>query len=69
MLSDDVSAGVSEWGCVLSLRAVAEGGGEFVKGWIVEKDFREGKENVRGYSALPGDLLFVRECAVTLLCE
>src|SRR6476660_247613 len=27
MLSDDVSAGVSEWGCFLSLRAAAQGSG------------------------------------------
>jgi len=38
-------------------------------GWILAKDFCERKEDVWGDSAVPGHLLFVRECAVALLCE
>ena len=44
VLSDDVSAGVSEWRCVLSMRAAAKGGGKFVARWIVEEDFCAGKK-------------------------
>jgi len=43
--------------------------GEFVKGWIVEKDFRAREENVWRHSAVPGNLLFIRERAVALLRE
>ena len=66
---DDVSAGVSEWGCVLSVRAAAEGGGEFIAGWIVEEDFCAGEEAVWRHSAVRGSLLFIWECFVALLRE
>ena len=69
VFSDDVSACVSEWGCVLSLRAAAEGGGEFAARWIVEEDFCAGQEEVWRHPAVRGDLLFVRECFVALLRE
>jgi hypothetical protein len=69
VLSDDVSAGVSEWGCILPLRAAAESRGEFVAAWIARKDIFAGKEDVWRHSALPGDLLFVWECFVALLRE
>src|SRR5882672_6291687 len=69
MLSDDVSARVSEWGRFLSLRAAAQGGGEFAAGWVTEEDFCAREENLRRYSAVPRGLLFVRERTVTLLCE
>ena len=66
---DDVSAGVSERRRVLSVRAAAEGGGEFAAGWIVEEDFCAREEAVRRHSAVRRDLLFVRECFVALLRE
>src|SRR5882724_7917587 len=69
MLSDDVSAGVSEWRCFLSLRAAAQGGRELAAGWVAEEDFCAREENLWGYSAMPGGLLLVRECAFTLLRE
>src|SRR6266436_4456436 len=69
MLSDDVSARVSEWRCFLSLRAVAQGRGEFAAGWVAEEDFCAREEDLWGYSAMPGSLLLVRERAVALLRE
>jgi hypothetical protein len=69
VLSDDVSTGVSEWRCVLSVRAVAESGGEFVTARVARKDIFAGAQDVWRYSALPGDLLFVWECFVALLRE
>jgi hypothetical protein len=69
VLSDYVSAGLSEWGCILSVRAFAEGGGEFVAGWVFAEDFCGGEKEIWGYSALPGDLLLVRERALSLLRE
>src|SRR5580704_2330454 len=69
VLSDDVSAGVSEWGCVLSVRAAAEGGGEFVARRVTAEYFCAGEENLWGHSTVPGNLLFVWKCAVPLLRE
>src|ERR1700674_3005400 len=69
MLSDDVSAGVSEWGRFLSLRATAQGGGELAAGWVAEEDFCAREEDLWRYSAVPGGLLLVRERAFTLLRE
>src|SRR6266403_1751448 len=67
MLSDDVSARVSEWGCFLSLRAAAQGGGELAAGWVAEENLCAREENLWGHSAVPGGLLPVRERAFTLL--
>src|SRR6266404_1167136 len=69
MLSDDVSAGVSEWRRFLSLRAAAQGGRELAAGWVAEEDFCAREESIWGYPAVPGGLLLVRERAVTLLRE
>ena len=45
-LSDDVSAGVSEWGCVLSLRASAEDRGESFARWIAARRYsRRGRRS------------------------
>jgi hypothetical protein len=51
------------------VRAFAEGGGEFVAGWVFAEDFCGGEKEIWGYSALPGDLLLVRERALSLLRE
>src|SRR5216683_3019919 len=69
VLSDDVSAGISEWGCFLPVRAAAEDRGKFATRWVAAEDFCAGKENVRRHSSLPGHLLFVWKCAVALLRE
>ena len=69
VFSDDVSARVSQWRRVLSVRAAAQGGREFIAGWIAAKDFRARERVARGHSAVPGDLLFVRKCFVALLRE
>src|SRR6266478_9435204 len=69
MLSDDVSAGVSEWRRFLSLRAAAQGGGELAAGWVAEEDFCAREESIWGYPAVPGCLLLVRERAFALLRE
>jgi hypothetical protein len=60
---------LSEWGCVLSVRAAAESGGEFVAAWVAGENIFAWEEDVWGYPALPGDLLFVWECFVALLRE
>jgi molybdenum cofactor biosynthesis enzyme MoaA len=69
VLPDDVSTGISQWRCVLSLRAVAENRREYFAGRLAAKDFRAGEEAARRYSAVSGCLLFVRERSVALLRE
>src|SRR5450755_4675036 len=53
VLSDHVSARVSQWRCVLSVRAAAQGSREFIAGWIVAKDIRARERVARGHSAVP----------------
>src|SRR5579859_2456818 len=69
VLSDDVSARVSERRCLLSLRAAAQDRGKLTARWIAAKDFCARQGALRRHSSLPGNLLFVWERAIALLRE
>src|SRR5579864_4459423 len=69
VLSDDVSARVSERRCLLSLRAAAQDRGKLTARWIAAKDFCARQSALRRHSSMPGYLLFVWERAIALLRE
>src|SRR5262249_51680801 len=47
VLSDDVSKGLPEWRCVLSMRAAAEDCRQFIERRIAQEDFRARQPDVR----------------------